>query len=156
MDNKSAIKLACPRALARLPIMGPINPVAPTKMLSMVDVHDFLSHSWWMDEAITFVKKNPNATLRELQTYIVGLSKKDVWKAKYYASSLWMYDRVASVKRALHEDADGNFFVKHDSKWKAVFPIDRFGSLIWTSHGLKPITGYFCPSLSRVGRPHTF
>lgn len=156
MDKSTAIKLACSRTLARAPLMGAVNPVAPTKMLSMVEVHDFLSHSCWMADAEPFVTRNPNATLRELQTYIIGLSKKDPESAKYYGSSLWMYDRVASVKRALHEDAHGNLFVKHDNKWKIVFPIDRFGSLIWTRHGLKPINGYFCPSLSRVSRPHTF
>ena len=124
-------------------------------MLEMVEVHDFLYHSGWMEGAKLFVAKNPNTTLRELQAHIVALSKDDPDTTEWYGTYVWGYDRVSSVKRALHEDAEGHKFIKHEYKWKIVFPIDRFGSLIGTSHNLDPLLGFFCPSLSRVGKDHT-
>ena len=108
-----------------------------------------------MENAKSFVTQNPNSTLRELETFITELCEKDPENACRYGYFLWGYDRVASIKRALHEDAEGNLFIKHEEKWKAVFPIDRFGSLIGSSHGLEPIYGYFCPSQLRFGKPHT-
>lgn len=155
MDKSAARKLACPRTLARGALMGAVSPVEPTRMLSMVDVHEFLYHNFlWMEDAKAFVKNNPNSTLRDLQAFVNDLFEKDSSNA-CYGSFLWGYDRVASIKRALHEDAEGNLFIKHEQKWKSVFPIDRFGSLIGTTHGLEPICGYFCPSFNRFGKRHT-
>lgn len=155
MDKRVTTKLACPRTLARLPLFGAANPAAPTRMLSMVEVHDFLYHSLWMEDAKSFVANNPNASLRELQIYISSLCETNPDLAES-GSYIWGGHGFAPVKRALHEDAAGSFFVKHDNKWKPVFPIDRFGSLIGTNYeDLKPINGYFCPDLGRVGRPHT-
>lgn len=157
MDRNFEIKFACSRTLARLPVTGKCTPIEPTKMLSMVLVHEEVYHSFWMDDAKSFVKKSPNASLLDLQLHIIqlyGKNKKPDFETGIFVWGHWDF---APVKRALHEDAVGNFFTKIDNKWRSVFPIDRFGSLIGSSHGdFKPINGYFCADRSRAARPHTF
>jgi hypothetical protein len=156
MDKTTTTKLASQSILARLPVIGTIAPVSPTRMLSMVEVHDYLYHSGLMDAAKSFVTKNPNASLRDLQFHLAELCKKEPYLTEC-GTFLWGYYDYAPVRRALYEDAVGNFFVKLDYKWRAVFPIDRFGSLIGAfSKELKPIYGYFCSDNHRAARPHTF
>lgn len=155
MDKKIATKPACQRTLARPPVIGTNTPTAPTRMLSMVVVHDSLYHSYWMEDAKFFVANNPNASLRDLQLHIIGLHEKqpDFESGTF----VWGHYDFAPVKWVLHEDAAGNFFVKFGNKWRCVFPIDRFGSLIGYHHeNFKPISGYFCADYPRAARPHTF
>lgn len=155
MYKKIATKLACRRTLAGLPVIGKSTPVAPTRMLSMVMVHEDVYHSLWMDDAKSFVARFPNASLRDLQLHIIRLCEKD--PDFEYGAFVWGHWDFAPVKRALHEDAAGNFFVKKGNKWRSVFPIDRFGSLIGAHHeNFKPISGYFCADNSKVARPHSF
>jgi len=149
-------KPACPRTSASLVLLEKHAPSVPMKMLSKQNIHDFVCHSSWMEDAKKFVAKRPDISLRELQDYIVELSKNNPEDAKYNNASLWMYDRTSFVIRTIYEDAAGLYFVKHDNVWKVVFPIDRFGSLISSRYKLlAPITGYFCPSLHNHSRPHT-
>lgn len=155
MDKKIATKPACQRTLARPPVIGTNTPAAPTRMLSMVVVHEWLYHSYWMDDAKSFVAKTPNASLRDLQLHIIELYEKE--PDFEIGTFIWGYQHFAPVKRVLHEDAADNLFVKFNNKWRLVFPIDRFGSLIGTHYEkLTPISGYFCVGNSWAARPHTF
>ena len=154
ISKSTPFRRACSRTLAAVVLKDKHVPSVPLRMLSKEPVHDFLYHTRWMDDAKKYVMKHSDASLFDLQEFIIKLSDQDPENAAWYNASLWMYDRCSHVKRAIYEDAAGLFFVKHDNLWKVVFPIDRFGSLISTRHELDPISGYFCPSLNDRSRPH--
>jgi hypothetical protein len=125
-------------------VCGISFPAKPTRMLSNTNVYEGWECRSVARHARTIVAAQTFLTLRELHERL----KLDETKGKIaYPFVWWIYVAHPPIQRAIHQDIDGNFFVKLGSKWQLAYSIDHVGTLAGAQGGAGdydiPKTGYF-------------
>ena len=125
-------------------LRGATSPTMPVRMLSNAKVYEGRELRHMAKYARNIVEALPSLTLRELHEQL----KLDETKGKVTYPFVWWIDvGCPPTQRAIHEDAEGRFFVKLDNKWQLAYSIDHVGALAGAQSGNGyydiPKTGYF-------------
>lgn len=112
-------------------------------MLSKVTVFDGWCNPSLARTAQRIVSESPSISLRDLQRIL--LEKTESGEIDY--PYIWWVNPTKEWTRALHEDADGQPFVKVHGKWHLAYPLDKVGGLAGaqSADGYEdvPLAGYF-------------
>jgi len=104
------------------------GPALPTKMLSNVCIYNSWINPHNISLAREIIKYNDGITFQELVYEMLMLVNEEKTPTPY----IWWLWPHSSKSRAVHEDANGQTFIKIENKWHLVYSAQVVGVLVGT------------------------